>query len=50
MTLEPLDIKDRICDYMEGTMEAADRNTFEQELSQNPAHKFEVFSKSYNGN
>jgi len=36
MTLESSDIKDRICDYLEGTMEAAARNTFEEELSQNP--------------
>ncbi len=42
MTKEASDIKDRICDYLEGTMEAADRNTFEQELSQNPAWQQEM--------
>ncbi|MDO0825317.1 hypothetical protein [Desulfosporosinus nitroreducens] len=42
MTIEPSDIKDRICDYLEGTMEAAARNAFEQELSQNPAWQQEM--------
>ncbi|MCO1602023.1 sigma-70 family RNA polymerase sigma factor [Desulfosporosinus nitroreducens] len=42
MTLESSDIKNRICDYLEGTMEAAARNAFEQELSQNPAWQQEM--------
>ncbi|MCO5388495.1 MAG: hypothetical protein NHB14_25040 [Desulfosporosinus sp.] len=39
---ESSDIKDRICDYLEGTMEAAVRNAFEQELSQNPSWQQEM--------
>jgi len=42
MTLEPSDIKDRICDYLEGTMEAVARKAFEEELSQNPAWQQEL--------
>lgn len=42
MTIKPTELTDRIYNYLEGTMEVASRNFFEQELMSNPEWQQEL--------
>lgn len=42
MTIERLDLTDKIYDYLEGTMDPVSRSAFEQELEKNPAWQQEL--------